>query len=164
MKNKIINESILMLRDKGLKFSIDDLAKKLKISKKTIYKYFATKEMLAIEIYKHYYKILCDEINDMPLKDKDFATLINIYFDSFKMVQDSVFNKYNLNETIRSNAMSKHFLVWKSIKEHLIKMEIAEEVIKNMQVIIDGTFYQLASINEELNDNIKEMLVRIIWK
>lgn len=41
MKERIINESIESLRREGLKFSIDTLAEKLNISKKTVYKYFS---------------------------------------------------------------------------------------------------------------------------
>ena len=40
MKEKIIKESIVSLRTEGLKFSVDTLAERLKISKKTVYKYF----------------------------------------------------------------------------------------------------------------------------
>lgn len=55
MKDKIIHESINSLRQDGLKFSIDTLADKLKISKKTIYKFFPDKESLALALYENYY-------------------------------------------------------------------------------------------------------------
>lgn len=52
MKNKIIEESITSLQQEGLRFSVDTLAERLKVSKKTIYKYFPTKEVLAYAIYE----------------------------------------------------------------------------------------------------------------
>ena len=55
MREKIICESINSLRLEELRFSVDSLAEKLKISKKTIYKYFSNKEELAVAIYQRYY-------------------------------------------------------------------------------------------------------------
>ena len=47
MKDRIIKESISSLRREGLRFSVDTLAERLCISKKTIYKFFQDKELLA---------------------------------------------------------------------------------------------------------------------
>ena len=44
MRDKIIQASIEGIRKEGLKFSVDLLAGKLKISKKTVYKYFPDKD------------------------------------------------------------------------------------------------------------------------
>ncbi|HIT17242.1 MAG TPA: TetR/AcrR family transcriptional regulator, partial [Candidatus Caccosoma faecigallinarum] len=55
IKTKIIQQSIKSLQAEGLRFSIDLLAKELKISKKTIYKYFKNKEALAMAIYEKFY-------------------------------------------------------------------------------------------------------------
>lgn len=52
MKEGTINQSITMLKDEGLIFSIDDLAKTLKVGKATIYQYFRTKEELSIAVLK----------------------------------------------------------------------------------------------------------------
>lgn len=52
MKERIINQSITMLKDEGLIFSIDDLAKTLKVGKGTIYQYFRAKEELSIAVLK----------------------------------------------------------------------------------------------------------------
>ncbi len=44
LQEKIINAAIDVFQEKGLKFTMDDVAKKIKISKKTLYQVFATKE------------------------------------------------------------------------------------------------------------------------
>ncbi|MCB9498776.1 MAG: TetR/AcrR family transcriptional regulator [Bacillales bacterium] len=44
MKEEIILECINLFNIEGCKFHLDDVAKNLKISKKTIYKYFSSKE------------------------------------------------------------------------------------------------------------------------
>ena len=48
MRDRIIRASIENLRREGLKFSVDTLTAQLKISKKTVYKYFPDKESLAV--------------------------------------------------------------------------------------------------------------------
>ena len=48
MRDRIIRASIENLRREDLKFSVDTLTAQLKISKKTIYKYFPDKEALAV--------------------------------------------------------------------------------------------------------------------
>jgi AcrR family transcriptional regulator len=46
MKEKIINQAIELFNEFGPRFSMETLSKKLKISKKTLYKYFSSKEKL----------------------------------------------------------------------------------------------------------------------
>lgn len=48
-KRKIMEATIEEVNDKGLQFTMDDIAKRLKISKKTIYKHFSDKEKLCID-------------------------------------------------------------------------------------------------------------------
>lgn len=50
MRERIIKAAIESLQAEGLKFSVDTIASKLKISKKTIYKFFPDKETLAYAI------------------------------------------------------------------------------------------------------------------
>ena len=46
MKETIIQEAINLYRIKGLSFTMNDIAKNLHIAKKTIYRYFDSKESL----------------------------------------------------------------------------------------------------------------------
>lgn len=56
MKDKIIRLTIEHLKKKeGLRFSVDTLASELKVSKKTIYKFFSTKEALAVAVHEKFY-------------------------------------------------------------------------------------------------------------
>ena len=70
MRKRIIAESIKNLQNEGLKFSVDTLAEKLKISKKTIYKYFPTKEALALAMYEKYYSCSINRAKDMLAKEE----------------------------------------------------------------------------------------------
>ena len=50
MRNKILEVSVCGLQREGLRFSVDSIARELKISKKTVYKFFSTKEELAVAV------------------------------------------------------------------------------------------------------------------
>lgn len=54
LKEKIIEATIEEFNEKNLKFTMDDIAKKLCISKKTIYDLFKNKEALFFEVIDHY--------------------------------------------------------------------------------------------------------------
>lgn len=65
MKDKIVQASIEGLRKDGLKFSVDLLANQLKISKKTIYKYFPDKEALSKTLYETYYLEASKQVKEL---------------------------------------------------------------------------------------------------
>ena len=46
IKEEILRGTLRLFNEKGLKFTMDDIARSLKISKKTLYKVFADKEQL----------------------------------------------------------------------------------------------------------------------
>ena len=88
MRDKIIKESIESLQQEGLKFSVDTLAEKLKVSKKTIYKYFPNKEALALAMYEQYYLEATRQADLMIHEGKDtlYRELLHLYYDSKKMI------------------------------------------------------------------------------
>lgn len=61
-------------------------ASKLKISKKTIYKYFPDKETLSIALYETYYSNATNQVKELISKNtkKSYKELHYIYYDSKK--------------------------------------------------------------------------------
>ncbi|MGN0983615.1 MAG: TetR/AcrR family transcriptional regulator [Gemmiger sp.] len=140
MKNKIIEESIRSLQQEGLRFSVDTLAEKLRISKKTVYKYFPTKEALASAMYERYYTDLNHEIGRLvQMGDPAAEELLRCYFDSAKMVRKEIFNKYSLNHVIGDFAMQHHLEVWNTIRTSLCP-EMTEAEAEVYKLILDGAF------------------------
>ncbi len=77
MEEKIMNAAIEEFSEKGLKFTMDDVAKHLGISKKTLYKVFASKEDLLVGIADTCFRDIKkseQEITDDP--DMDIVTKI----------------------------------------------------------------------------------------
>lgn len=155
MRESIINYSIeLLLRD-GLRFSIDDVAKALKISKKTIYKFFSTKEQLAIEIYETYYENSLRKIEEIAkMQSKDVvAQMLDIYYLSHCMVREEIFNKYAINASIRDLAQTNHNHI-KMFIENLLAAADKSAVM----LIIDGALQKLY----ENKDEEKKVIARLV--
>ncbi|MGN0818779.1 MAG: TetR/AcrR family transcriptional regulator [Christensenellaceae bacterium] len=157
MIDKIINVSIRGLQTDGLRFSVDDIAKELKISKKTVYKYFSKKEDLAVAVYEKFYDDLNQELNDAisSCGKGVFCQTIAIYYRSYCMIREELFNKYALNASIRELALNKHRIVREKFQSVLTPDE--REIIT---LIIEGTFDKLKG--ERLSPKITEKLERII--
>lgn len=140
MKNAIIECSICELQQNGLRFSIDEVARSLKISKKTIYKFFPTKEQLAIEIYKTYYENALRKIETISkTKSENFvAQMLEIYYLSHCMVRNEIFNKYALNANIRALAQTNHNYIRTFIENLLTQADKSA-----LMIIIDGALQKL---------------------
>ncbi|MBC8546649.1 TetR/AcrR family transcriptional regulator [Clostridiaceae bacterium NSJ-31] len=141
MKSKIIEESIKSLQAEGLRFSVDTLAERMKISKKTVYKYFSTKEALAYAIYEKFYTDLKGEIEKIIQAGtpKIAEELLLRYFSSAKMVRKEIFNKYCLNNKIGDFAVQGHLDVWDTIKPYVCG-SMNDDEAGMYQLIIDGAF------------------------
>ncbi|MGN0675986.1 MAG: TetR/AcrR family transcriptional regulator [Oscillospiraceae bacterium] len=160
MKQAIIEETIRSLKQEGLRFSVDTLAERLKISKKTVYKYFPTKEALAYAMYEKYYDDLNVKIKEIKqLNEHDTAKkLLLCYFDSSQMVRREIFNKYCLNEAIGNYSLKRHSEVWENIGPYLCS-EMTDKEAECCKLIVDGAFGKAIECSADPADVI-EMLRR----
>ena len=143
MKDKIIYESIKSLQDEGLKFSVDTLAEKLKISKKTVYKFFPTKVDMILGKHESTLKI----------------DLMWLYYESKKMIRSEIFNKYNLNDIIHAYTSTQNNALWETISSAFINDN--DKNTETLRIIIDGTLEKLC--DSEMNpENVIERLVQLI--
>lgn len=163
MKDRIIRASIEGLKNEGLKFSVDLLAKRLKISKKTIYKYFPDKETLSIALYETYYSDAAKQVTELISKntEESYKELLYIYFDSKRMTCNDIFNKYKLNQTIYAYTKEKSDCLWEMIAASF-SGELSETDKNVFRIIVDGSFEKLCEDCAALKDVI-ERLVSILW-
>lgn len=141
LKEKLIEESIRCLQEEGLRFSVDSLAKRLKVSKKTIYQYFPSKEALAYALYEKYYDDAALVVqNHLKQDGADLPSLLlRCYFDAACMVRGEIFNQYCLNDTVGEFALRRHAMLWATIQPHLCGSMTADEA-KVYRLIVDGAF------------------------
>lgn len=159
MKNKIIEASIESLKKEGLKFSVDTLADKLKISKKTIYKFFPDKEALALALYEKYYTDAKSAVQTLMNSNtaSSRTELLYLYFDSKTMTRSDIFNKYKLNNAIYAYTTGQNDDLWT-----LIASSFKEKNTEALRIIVDGAFEKLC--NAGLNpDEVIKRLVNILW-
>lgn len=159
MKDRIIEASIEALRNEGLKFSVDTLSGRLKISKKTVYKFFPDKETLALALYERYYITAMGKAKDLicaPVQIK-YRELLRLYFDSKKMIRQDIFNKYKLNDTVYAFAADRNDDMWS-----LLSASFPEGVdTPTLRTIVDGTFEKLCRDGAD-PDNVIEKLVNLL--
>lgn len=157
VRSLIIKESANSLKTDGLKFSVDTLSAKLKISKKTVYKYFSSKQELAIAVYDYFYNDVNGRISCFTsenLKDK-VLFLLNVYFESSLMTHDEIFNKYALNDSVRSYAKGNHIKVWNRICS---VVGLSDETAESAKIIVDGAFKELRN-NAQASEKVIGFLV-----
>jgi len=160
MKDIIIAESIESLRREGLRFSVDTLAERLNISKKTIYRYFPNKEALAVALYKKYYSDIKTEAERLAAENTDEThyKLLALYFDAKSMTSSDIFNKYKLNEALYSFTAEQNDRLWETI---ISSSDKAQDKI-SLRIIADGAFEKLC--NEKISpEGVIDRLVKMLW-
>lgn len=161
MKERIVCESIASLRQEGLRFSVDTLAERLNISKKTIYKYFPNKEALALALYQRYYADIKLQAQRLVSENSALAhsELLSLYFDAKSMTGSDIFNKYKLNEALRSYTAEQN----DDLLEIIFSGGITEQDKISLRIIVNGIFEKLC--NERIMpDGIIDWLVKKIWE
>ncbi len=135
VKDKIISQSITSLQTEGLKFSVDGVAEKLKISKKTIYKYFPDKGSLAKAIYEEFYGRAFKKAALAAESPDACITLLSLYCKSRFLISEGIFNKYSLNKDLKEYTTALNERLWQTTLPFLPKKLSDADGLK---LIIDG--------------------------
>lgn len=157
MKTKILEVSVSGLQKDGLRFSVDTISKELRISKKTVYKYFSCKEDLAVAVYEKFYEDAGRRYDSILAAEKGnkFIDLLNLYYQSYCMVREDVFNKFALNDVIRDIALKKHFEIEQIFASVLRTNDTAEVLF-----IVNSVFEKLngQSLSEQIAVKLERLL------
>lgn len=147
VKERIIETTMRIFNEKGLKFTMDDIAMELSMSKKTIYKVFRDKESLFTQMVDYCFdkikesesQILSDE--QMPTVEK-IRNILGVLPDSYK---DIDFRKLYLLK-------DKYPKIYKRVEERLetgwentialIKQGMEEGVIRPVNVFVIKTMLE----------------------
>ena len=163
MRDAILQASIESLRQEGLKFSVDTLCEKMKISKKTVYKYFPDKETLAVALYEKYYTDAAEQAERLIENNtkESHRELLKLYFDSKVMTCSNIFNKYKLNPTVSAYTKRKSDSLWEMIAMSFCcgKSDTEKQALR---VIVDGSFEKLCNL-EFSPDGVIERLMDLLW-
>ena len=136
----IVEESIHSLQEEGLRFSVDSLAGRMGMSKKTIYKCFPTKEALAKALYQQYFREAREHARQVLEGQQGQSArtlLLVLYYQAYAMVNPGVFNKFALNEELRIFAEKEMYQLYALMAPALTSK------VDAFRPILDGTFEYL---------------------
>lgn len=174
LKVKIINATIDIFRQKGVKFTMDDIANKLGVSKRTLYENIDSKEtllrLLVHEVFdsiKQQGKEIMEDNNIDDLeKLKRLLTIIPTSYNTIDYTKIHEIKKFYPN--IYEEIINRLDIVWKPI-ELLINKCIEDGVIKKvnlslMKSILIGSIRILIEDNNLHKENLeyKEAMKNIV--
>ena len=140
VEEKIINQTIQLFQAKGLKFTLDELASELRISKKTIYQYFPSKEAILNEVVEYGFRriqakktaILTSELTTVERLKRVLIAMPNEYeqidFSSLKGLE-------KIYPQVAKNLQAHFESDWEPIFA-LIEQGIDEEVIRPVKLVV----------------------------
>lgn len=164
MKNRIIQEAIHLIKEKGFSFTTNDLAKNLGTSKRTIYQSFHSKDAIietVIEQLISDIKLKEEEIynnNHLSLKEK-LRELLICMPEEFKII----------DVRLLVELKKHHYEQWVNLNEFITKewdfvIKIIEKGIQegtirkiNVQLFIEmylGTINQIYDVNSPLKSHL----------
>ena len=88
-KARMIESVIKQYREKGIKFTMDDVANDLHMSKKTIYKYYKDKDSMLIDAVNEFFDTV-KKAEDIILKDDELD-----YYEKLRRVLSAMPNQYD---------------------------------------------------------------------
>lgn len=163
-----INKALVVFKQEGLRLSIDELAQKMGISKKTLYNNFNSKEALLSDCLKHVFMGL--DQNMQMLHDEN-KNAIECMYDSFHEL-NNFFKDHSpvfisdLNRLYPEMISSKHtsgfgqfrekmiLNIKKGIKEGLYDKEIDIELISDyFEHSVFGFFFHSIRTNNAFSSN-----------
>ncbi len=77
LRDEILNVTMVLFREKGLHFTMNDVALRMHIAKKTIYKMYGSKEKLMIDAVNHGFQRIYDEKQSIISSDLDITEKIS---------------------------------------------------------------------------------------
>lgn len=174
MKQQIIDQCVALFNEKGCRFTLDDIVQRLRVSRKTIYKYFLRKE----DIFKAIIDEAYDEIhikqnlifndNALSTKEKMYALCtVETKYDS-QMQLKRIYESEQMLPEIYGYFMKKYEVGWEIVEDLLIQ-GMQEGVFKEVnvalviQLLINGMkMLCQGNFQEENNLTYKEGLDQIV--
>lgn len=150
MKEKILDVAAEKINLYGLKkFTIDEIAAELKISKKTIYKYFKSKDEIILEYFK----------TTISSDKESVEKTLNGNGEFLEKIHDIVYSshKYKLPVKLLNEAKLFYPNEWNEIEElKKYKTNVMKEILENAslegQIKSDINFSVLCKMLEKISD------------
>ncbi len=156
LKERILEATIEVFQEKGLKFTMDDIAKKLSMSKKTIYTVFRDKESMFYEMVEYCFdqikeserQVLNDDSLDTIGKLRAILCVLpdrykSIDFGKLYPLRDKYPGIYSrVEERLENGWETTIALIQKGMEEGVIRKDVNITVYKTMFEATIERFFQ----------------------
>lgn len=154
----LYQEAIELLLRQGTRFTVDDLSSSMHMSKKTIYAFASSKTELAKWIYQEAYEdfddCLKNALENPALSQAPFLSLLLSYGTLLVINQETTFNRYSLDSSIKSSSLSKLGKTKKAFASFLLSTPM-EKLMANKSFLI-SLEASLIALRE--NENCKKLI------
>lgn len=143
IKGKILKGAEELFIKYGIRsVSMDDIARHLSISKKTIYQYFVDKDEVVTQVSTNHFSLLEKSFTDLTKNAKnalDELMRIQVYLKK---------NMQNMNPALMFDLKKYHVKAWNAWMEHK-NLHICQSVVKNLKQGIEEGLYR-SNLNPEV--------------
>lgn len=150
IETALYKEALILIREKGVKFTIDDLCGAIRISKKTFYAWFPSKGDFAQFVYTKAFKAFDDALSQIKTKDKLNATLFEAFCNLETITDEKTFNLYSINAILEEKASIEFTIREKMFSQYLTGTRIGKSYFQNKAFLI-SVESTLASIGKTTN-------------
>ncbi len=138
-----------------LSFSVDELSDNLSMSKRTIYKYFPSKDVLVIKIFEYHFCKIDKEIQEILEQEKNSISL-------FIKLTELMFEKnIKLSSFQLQRIKSKYPGVWKIVEEF---QEVKKQQLQQLILLCKNDGYIREDIDERLTSILHMKIVQVVME
>lgn len=140
IEEKILQGATSMFQQKGLKFTMQDLASQLQMAKKTIYQYYDSKEALLLALLNHGFENIQANKNaiiqsDLTIEEKIRKVMIAMP-EQYELIDFRKLNElHNRYPAVEKELNKKLEANWEPIL-NLLQKGIAEGIVRNIDLTV----------------------------
>ncbi|MCH4207419.1 MAG: TetR/AcrR family transcriptional regulator [Solobacterium sp.] len=153
----ILDEATRQFQEKGLKFTMQDLASDMHIAKKTVYHLFPSKEELLIALVENGFQKIHEEkarlmASDLPIEEK-IRRVIIAFPDQYRMIDfrrlDELDEKYpTVAACVRKNLAGNWEPTIKLIRQGIVEGKIRNINIPILEMMLTSSFEEFLSTDD----------------
>lgn len=166
-QNNFYDTVITYFNKKGVKFTLDEIADKLRISKRTIYEQYGNKEQVMFQAVKHFFgtikaqeKIVLDD-NSLSLMDK-IRKVITMYPPlsiNYPYVEGMRRNYPNVYREILHQFEQNWENTFNLFNQAFVEEKIRRFDLETLKIILTGIFQEVVEYDEPVQKN---MIIRCL--
>jgi len=152
IEDNLYKSAILLIRSRGIKFTVEELCKMVKISKKTFYITFPSKGDFALLVYKKAFNAFDKSLINGKGENLDMDIFCS-FSDLLTITNEKTFNLYSMTKTIKDYALEEFKKREIIFNEYLNQTKVGKKYLNNDAFIISikATLFSIGPKQDQLN-------------